>query len=48
MYLTSILFYLTWPVLIAFSYWMIMLSLKRFEKISEPKEIDEKGIFVTD
>jgi hypothetical protein len=37
MYITSILFYLSWPALIALSYWVITLALKRYEKISESK-----------
>ena len=32
MYLKSILFYLTWPLLIAVSYYVIILVLKAFEK----------------
>lgn len=33
MYLTSILFYLTWPLLIVISYFLIRLALKQFEKV---------------
>jgi hypothetical protein len=32
MYLKSILFYLTWPLLILICYYVIILALKRFEK----------------
>jgi hypothetical protein len=47
MYLTSILFYLTWPVLIIASYWLITLVLKRYEKIPEAKQ-DEPELFISD
>jgi len=32
MYLTSILLYLTWPLLIIVCYYAIVFALKRFEK----------------
>lgn len=32
MYLTSILFYLTWPVLILVSYYLIKFAVKKMEK----------------
>ncbi len=30
--LGSVIAYLSWPVMIIFSYWMIRLALRRFEK----------------
>jgi hypothetical protein len=32
MYLKSILFYLTWPLLILICYYVILFALKQFEK----------------
>lgn len=32
MYLTSILFYLTWPALILVTWLLILFALKKFEK----------------
>jgi hypothetical protein len=32
MYISSILWYLSWPVLIIVSYYLIRFALKRFEK----------------
>jgi hypothetical protein len=37
MYLTSILFYLTWPLMIVISYYLIRLVLRRFERIHGEK-----------
>jgi len=37
MYITSILLYLSWPAMIALSYWIITVALKRYEKISGSK-----------
>lgn len=33
MYLSSILFYLTWPLLIVVSYYLIRFALKKYEKV---------------
>jgi hypothetical protein len=38
MYITSILFYLTWPALIIVSYFLILFALKRFEKKAGRKD----------
>ncbi len=38
MYLTSILWFLTWPVMIWFSYKMVRLALKKFDKNSSNEE----------
>ena len=35
MYLSSILFYLTWPVLIVVSYYLIKFALRKFEELEE-------------
>ncbi len=35
MYLTSILYYLTWPALIIFCYYAVIFALKQFEKKAE-------------
>lgn len=32
MYLSSILGYLMWPVIILISYWFVRVALRRFEK----------------
>jgi len=32
MYLTSLLFYLSWPALIILSYYAILFALKQYEK----------------
>jgi hypothetical protein len=32
MYITSILFYLSWPALIIVSYYAVLFALKQFEK----------------
>ena len=48
MYISSILFYLSWPALIVLCYWLVIVALKRYEKISHPAEDDEKEIFVAD
>lgn len=32
MYIESIIGYLMWPVIILFSYWMVRVALKRFER----------------
>jgi hypothetical protein len=31
-YLTSILWYLSWPVIICLTYWVIKLAIKNYEK----------------
>ena len=35
MYLSSILFYLTWPLLIVVSYYLIKFALRKFEELEE-------------
>ena len=37
MYLTSVLFYLSWPALIIACYYLILYGLKRYEKKSALK-----------
>lgn len=37
MYLTSILFYLTWPALILVSWYVILFALQRLEKKEEKR-----------
>jgi hypothetical protein len=39
MYLSSILFYLTWPLLIIVSYYLIRYALRQYEK-TERKQAD--------
>jgi hypothetical protein len=42
MYITSIIFYLTWPALILLSFWLIRLLLKKYEKLNEKWEKREE------
>ncbi len=38
MYISSIIAYLMWPVIIIFSYWMVRLALNRFEKVNAEEQ----------
>ncbi len=35
MYLKWIMLYLTWPLLILVTYWLVRIALRRYEKISK-------------
>lgn len=35
MYIKWIMLYLTWPLLILVTYWLVRIALRRYEKISK-------------
>jgi hypothetical protein len=41
MFLKSILFYLSWPLLIVICYYAIIFALSKFEKKAEKAEVDK-------
>ena len=43
MYFGEILMYLTWPLLIVVSYFMVRFALKRFEKNRNAEEAGTQG-----
>jgi hypothetical protein len=43
MYIGELLMYLTWPVLIVISYFLVRFALKRFEKNRNAGEVENQA-----